>query len=128
MALMKCHECGSEVSSEAKTCPKCGAKPKTTSNKISAIFGLIVILAVVLFFFGGGIEHQASKEMEKIEQQVATDVTQQYEIAKRNGNPIEVCVHAGMVSAAFLQAKDEANYKVWQKIQVADCKKAGMPM
>ena len=25
MALMKCHECGSDVSSEAKTCPKCGA-------------------------------------------------------------------------------------------------------
>lgn len=28
MALVKCHVCGSEVSSEAETCRKCGANPK----------------------------------------------------------------------------------------------------
>jgi hypothetical protein len=28
MALIKCHECGSDVSSEAAACPKCGVKPK----------------------------------------------------------------------------------------------------
>ena len=27
MALVKCHECGGPVSTTAKTCPQCGAKP-----------------------------------------------------------------------------------------------------
>ena len=28
MALVKCHECGGPVSTSAKTCPHCGAKPR----------------------------------------------------------------------------------------------------
>lgn len=28
MALVPCRECGTEISSKAKACPKCGAKPK----------------------------------------------------------------------------------------------------
>lgn len=80
------------------------------------------------FFFGGGVEHQAAREMAKIEQQVAVDSISQYEISKRNGNLIETCVHAGMVVAAYLQAKDEANHKQWLQTQAQDCKKAGMPL
>lgn len=44
MALLKCHECSSEVSSEAKTCPKCGAKVKKPTSLavkiIAALFGV----------------------------------------------------------------------------------------
>lgn len=128
MALMKCHECGSDVSSEAKTCPKCGVTPKSKSNTLQTIFGVIVVLGAIGYFFGGGLEKQAANEMAKIEQQVASDAIQQYQISKRNGNAIETCVHAGMVVAAFIQAKDEANHKNWLMTQSADCKKAGMPM
>lgn len=128
MALMKCHECGSDVSSEAKTCPKCGATPRSKSNKLQAIFGAVVVVTVIAYFFGGGLEKQAANDMAKIEQQVAADAIQQYQISKRNGNLIETCVHAGMVVAAFIQAKDEANHKAWLQTQATDCKKAGMPM
>jgi hypothetical protein len=42
MALIKCRECGREVSSSAKSCPQCGAKlPKKTS---------FVTWAVLIFF------------------------------------------------------------------------------
>jgi hypothetical protein len=34
MALINCHECGSPVSTEAKACPKCGAKPKPIKSGI----------------------------------------------------------------------------------------------
>lgn len=44
MALVKCKECGTEVSTEAKACPKCGAKPP---QKMS----IIRILLVCLFGF-----------------------------------------------------------------------------
>ncbi|WP_417522269.1 zinc ribbon domain-containing protein [Marinobacter sp.] len=47
MALVKCKECGSEVSSKAKACPKCGAKaPKKTS-----LFTWFVLVVIVVSAF-----------------------------------------------------------------------------
>jgi len=34
---------------------------------------------------------------------------------------------AGLVSAAYLQAKDEANYNKWKEIEKEDARAAGMP-
>ena len=56
MALIKCHECGNEVSTEAKACPKCGAKvrlpaPAKTSVSFSIsrtgwfVIGLVILVA-----------------------------------------------------------------------------------
>jgi hypothetical protein len=49
MALIKCKECGAEVSSKAETCPKCGArvaeKPMGCGTLIGVAFlGVIIIL------------------------------------------------------------------------------------
>ncbi|EKT4488947.1 MULTISPECIES: zinc-ribbon domain-containing protein [Shewanella] len=44
MALVKCKECGEQVSTKAKSCPKCGAKPpKKTSFLTWAVLAFIVI-------------------------------------------------------------------------------------
>jgi len=49
MALVKCKECGEDVSSKAKTCPKCGAKvPKKTS-----LFTWLVLLFIILVVYVG---------------------------------------------------------------------------
>ena len=127
MALIKCHDCGSQVSKDAKKCQNCGAIPKTAANMISAIVGAAGVLFFLWFYFGGGLETQAKKEMAKITQQVANEQVEQYEITKKSGSEIEICVHAGMVSASYLQAKDEANYATWKGIERADCAAAGMP-
>lgn len=42
MALKKCKECGKEVSTEAKTCPNCGAPVKTKSS-----VGCLTIIAII---------------------------------------------------------------------------------
>ena len=65
--------------------------------------------------------------MDSIYDQVAKDAIQQYEIAERQGDKIQICVQAGLVSAAYLQAKDEANYQTWKEVERADCSRAGMP-
>ncbi|HEW9973789.1 TPA: zinc ribbon domain-containing protein [Shewanella algae] len=45
MALVKCKECGEEVSTKAKTCPKCGAKaPKKTSLFTWFVLGFIIFV------------------------------------------------------------------------------------
>jgi zinc-ribbon domain len=44
MALVKCKECGEQVSTTAQSCPKCGAKPpKKTSLAALVVLGVIVI-------------------------------------------------------------------------------------
>jgi hypothetical protein len=96
-------------------------------NAIGGIFGVALAAAGIWFYFGGGVEHEAAREMGQIEDQVAADSVVQYGIAKRNGSAIDVCVQAGMVSAAYLQAKDEPHYRQWKKTEDDDCKKAGMP-
>jgi len=127
MALQACHECGNKISSEAKTCPQCGVVPKNKSNTLSTILGGIAAVFAIWFYFGGGVQQQAAKDMRDIERQVADDSVKQYEIAKTSGSAVDRCVHAGMVAAAYLQAKDDANYKIWKHTESLDCDAAGVP-
>ena len=45
MALIKCPECGKEISDKAKACPECGYKMKKSKKKFIPI--LIFVLLVV---------------------------------------------------------------------------------
>ncbi|MEN9911688.1 MAG: hypothetical protein RI956_132 [Pseudomonadota bacterium] len=65
--------------------------------------------------------------MNSIKAKVAQDFEEQYNFTKQQGDKMEICVQAMSVSAAYLQAKDEENYKKWKQIEKADCKKSGMP-
>jgi hypothetical protein len=99
-------------------------------NKNSLVQSVLVVVSAVAigwYYFGGGLEKQAANNMQKIEQQVAGDSVEQYVIAKRNGSAMDACAHAGLVSAAYLQAKDETHYQQWEKIERADCARAGVP-
>lgn len=46
MAMIKCTECGHDISSEAKACPHCGAKPPYRPGVGIVIFGLAVFAFV----------------------------------------------------------------------------------
>lgn len=51
MSLIKCHECGNEVSTEAKTCPKCGAKVKSQRSigkMLALVFFGLIFLSVIM--------------------------------------------------------------------------------
>ena len=108
------------------------------SKAVGAVIGLGVLAFWAYWQFGGGFEKEvqvqqqqirveAAKEMGRIEKQVASDSEKQYKIAKKNGTPIDACVHAGMVAAAHLQAKNEPAYKKWKGIEKTDCEIAGVP-
>lgn len=98
-----------------------------SGNTIRTVTGIIILVGVVWFFWGGGIEIQTTKNLDDIYRQVSSDAVQQYEIVKRNGTAIDVCVQAGLVSASYLQAKDEVNYQRWKTIENSDCASAGLP-
>lgn len=55
MALLKCPDCSGPVSSDAKACPKCGAKPpRRTSLFTKIVGGLFALFVVSLVFSGNG--------------------------------------------------------------------------
>ena len=95
-------------------------------KSLKIIIGVVVLIIALSFIFGGGAEEQAKKELDKIENQVATDAVKQYEIAKKNGSAMDAYVQAGIVAAAFLQANDEENYKKWKKIEEEEAKNVGI--
>lgn len=46
MALVKCSECSSEISTEAKRCPKCGAKVRRPAGPIGMVLAGLFLVAV----------------------------------------------------------------------------------
>lgn len=59
MSLVKCHECGQNISTSAASCPSCGAKRKSAASvlvaSIAAIgFGLVsAVVAGTVFVMNG---------------------------------------------------------------------------
>ncbi len=98
--------------------------------EVRIIIGTLAACAAVLVL--ALIASLAAKQttrqgMADINARVAADAVEQYEIAKRHGSPPDIYVHAGLVAAAYLQAKDEANYQKWRQIQDDDGRRAGLP-
>lgn len=85
-------------------------------------FRLIVFVLAL-----AGCQKAQDDAIADIHNQVAEDAVAQYEMVERHGSVIEKCVHAGLVSAAYLQAKDEEKYRFWKVIEDLACATAGMP-
>jgi hypothetical protein len=82
---------------------------------ISSILGVVVAILVFVCFATGGPAKQ-----------VVNDSIKEYNIASRSGSSMDACVHAGIVAAAYLQAKDETNYRSWKSREEGDCRRAGL--
>lgn len=52
MSLIACRECGSEVSSQAQTCPKCGVRVKPPSKTWVWVLGVPAGLVVLFLLIG----------------------------------------------------------------------------
>ena len=70
MALLKCHECQNMVSSEAKSCPQCGALVKTPISKIRLwmVRAIFLLIAVVILndIFGNKVIPVSAPEPELV--------------------------------------------------------------
>lgn len=73
MALVKCPECGKDVSSEVKVCPHCGYElRKKQPVKTLGCLGLILIVVLISQLGGGGDEVVISPESAARAQTLAT--------------------------------------------------------
>lgn len=145
MELVPCEACGRRISPMAASCPQCGhpqtfkapeevvpvpeAKPKTDGSAPPIVNTIVMVsvLVVVWSFWPKDKKPESVQPvpkpfMEQVRDKVATDAVREYGIAKRQGDPIQICVQAGMVAAAYLQAQDEKKYREWKQTQERDCK------
>jgi hypothetical protein len=56
MSLIKCHECGGQMSTDAKACPSCGALPRKKTSRLTW-----TVLALMLFGLFVGAFNSATK-------------------------------------------------------------------
>lgn len=94
-----------------------------------AALAVIVLIALVLtisLYFGGRLTKQAA-ETNETRKQMAESAVEQYRMMSHHGAASDRCVQAGMVVAAYLQAKDDSHYQAWKRTLVADCTLAGVP-
>ncbi len=100
------------------------------SNNTNAVLGSVLFLIILgggfWYFYGGGLEKQTKTELRNISNMVAEDAVKEYNIATKSGDKVSICVQAGFVSAAYLQAQDETNYLIWKEIEKDDCERAGV--
>ncbi|WP_144062021.1 hypothetical protein [Sphingomonas sp. MM-1] len=68
------------------------------------------------------IQSEADNLNEKIHADVAEDAEEQYYIARRGSDYVQICVQAGMVAAAYLNAKNEFKYREWKDRERLNCK------
>lgn len=88
MALIKCPECGKEISDTIRKCPNCGYRKKTKPDKKifiigGAIIALALIIGVVLMFF------TREKPLTVLEQQ-AVDCITDYRAMLKNPDSLQV--------------------------------------
>jgi hypothetical protein len=58
LSLVKCKECHNKISSQVKSCPKCGVKVKSDLSLLSISY-IVVISAIIIMVFIGGQQQKA---------------------------------------------------------------------
>lgn len=85
-----------------------------------------IVISILLSIGLIGCDVAVNAQMDSTYDKVSEDMVAQYNIAKKQGDKMQTCVQAGMVSVAYLQAKDEAKYNEWKEIEKSDCAAAGI--
>ena len=96
--MVKCKECGSQVSSEAKACPKCGAKPPAATKTSTIVVG-IVAFAVI----GSCVAEQNRRKSEPAAVQVSATTDPVVSAADRAKQPERLAFIKKAMSEGLVQ-------------------------
>lgn len=106
MALMNCHECKKQISTEAKVCPNCGAKARPPKKKTSKVLLIGLALAAIWTVYLGAQNAGVKREAEKAEEQRQAALTPEQR-AKEEADRARQAAQAAAV-AASKAAEDQA--------------------
>jgi hypothetical protein len=129
MSMTRYDGCGNAISPKAFACPKYGHPNERTHHlSVGQAFMAVVIAGGMFWYFEeAGLEGQSANNMQRIEVQAVADAVTRYESARQQGDVRQACAQARLVSQAYQQADDEANYQKWQDIEASNCRFVDFP-
>lgn len=115
MSLIKCHECGNEISTDAKNCPKCGAKVKRPMGRTTKLlFGFLGISIVA------GIISASLSEQNRITAEAAkTPEVRAAERVEKDANFARSLVATAFAKSLRDAARDPDSLKI-ESLRVSD--------
>ena len=126
MSLKRCPDCKEQVSASARECPKCGRPQPSGAAAFAPVIVTALMILGLIWWFIVGLPAQTRTRMQDIDDQVASDAEAQYRIAAKQGDRMQMCVQAGLVAAAHLQAQHSAQYDSWKSVEKIDCETVGI--
>lgn len=90
------------------------------------IFITLSTIALLLVIASTCTSYSVETQINEANNSVINDAITQYNIVKKNGDPIEIYNQASLVAVAYLQANDSINYKKWKEIEKQEAIKAGI--
>lgn len=89
-------------------------KPSNTAVIVAAVlaFAIVGLFAFAALSFISGVKRAASVPQPSIVERWIAG----YEIAVRNNHHTDASALAGLISASYLQANDEENYRKWKDL------------
>lgn len=127
MALVKCKECGREMSSEAKACPQCGHVVKRTglvTKIVAALFGIGILTSIVGSLMNS---HEESKKTEAEAQRVAALSPEQRAVEAKARQEKAAAAAVAQKAQVARKAKDDAMFTVAMALAIAIKKTANDP-
>ncbi len=129
MALIKCHECGKKVSTEATVCPACGAavkipEPKQVGASRNRIVKWVLVI-VALYALGGIIKAvmEASKSPEELKQDAESNQAAQLKKAEHDKQAV-ISMRRAKIAAIAAQTIQQAARNpasvIWEGILAND--------
>lgn len=117
MALIKCPECGKEVSSQLKRCNNCGYKLKTLDKKKAKKFVMISIVLVVLIVIVSAIGININKnKQEKLDKEYQSQLIEASQKMYLNGLISSLyCYDIGQVWYNTIFKKSDSKYNMYTK-------------
>ena len=120
MALVKCHECGHEISTSAESCPNCGAKRKKSLGQkevgCGALLLVVIGFAVIASLFDDGDEQRTrptSTPSSSPSRSVGSDV-----VLRVNNGDVVVCTSKDAYDE-FLQLAVAKDYLGMSQMEAA---------
>jgi uncharacterized membrane protein YvbJ len=86
MALIKCNECGTEISDSALACPKCGAKTKAQESRNSkklVLFGIAVFVLFLIYQVNYGDSFKHTRALNKATEDLEDTLEKQNKILEK---------------------------------------------
>lgn len=103
-------------------------RSRTGATVVSVVLGTVALISYGQLRNSGRETHAAevAQQVRSIERSVVFDAIAQFRTAQRAGDKVDVCVHAGLVTASLIQAKESLALSKWKPIEAFYCARAGL--